>query len=348
MQSDSQVLLWVAESGLPTVQQDILVTQFADFFTHVALWSGKAQALNVTSEDQVQEMKQAREGRIFLKNLRSKVENTRKDLKEESLKQGRAIDLIATRLKGAIEPIEAHLQEQETFAVRAAAQRKENLRAERHEALQPYTSNPEFYPLGEMEGAAFDELLAGLKLGHEKKEEEARLAWAEIQATEAAAAKRLREQQEEARQQQVRDAEAAEAQRQENERLRAEAAEANRLRAEAEAQARREREAAEAKQRETEAEARREREAAEQLRRQAAEQRAAEERAQQARAEEAAAAQRRAAAAPDREKLLALIEALNAVALPELATPEAQKITADVQCLLAKVNAHIRSKAEQL
>jgi hypothetical protein len=355
----NQLTVLVAESGLPAEAQDTLTTQFADFFAQVASWSDKAKELVITSEEQKQEMKQAREGRLFLKALRGKVESTRKELKEDSLKQGRAIDLIASQLKGAIEPIETYLQEQETFAVRAAAERKEALRAERYEALLPYTADPKVFALGDMDATTFDELYASLKLATEQRAEQARLAEQQRQADEAAAAERQREQQQREAERQRREAAEVEAQRQENERLRAQAAERERVlaaeRAEtarkqqqfeaAAAQARRD---LEARQREAEAEATRQREAAEQLRREQAEREAQAVREREAAAAAEAERLRRLAAAPDREKLLALIDTLNAVELPALATPEAQQITAGVQTLLAKVNAYIRDKAEQL
>jgi chemosensory pili system protein ChpA (sensor histidine kinase/response regulator) len=78
--------------------------------------------------------KTVRAARLELKKLRCDVENLRKDLKEESLKRGRAIDSEANRLKAMLEPIEQALaaeekaeddrKAEELRAIQEAAERK--------------------------------------------------------------------------------------------------------------------------------------------------------------------------------------------------------------------------------
>ncbi len=385
---ENELAVIVAQSGLTESKSAVIAERFADYEAKASEWAEKSKALTVTDEGQKAEMKMAREGRLFLRQLRLTVESTRKELKEEYLQGGRAVDGVAKYLVGLIQPIEDHLQEQENFAVRAAAARKEKLKAERHTALAPYTADPNVYALADLSEEAFTELLNGLLAAKEAREEAARKAEADRLA--AVEAERIQLEKEAAER---------EAQRAENERLKAEAAErekvlateraeAERQRQEVEANAAAERAAAEqervkveraaaeqrrqleekaaADRREIEAKAakekaaaeellRQERATAEKLRQEAAAREAAELKAkQEAQAKAAAdekariAAEKKAKAAPDREKLLALIGTLNAVVLPELATPEAQQIIANVRGLIGKVNTYIQSKAEEL
>src|SRR5437868_2781361 len=96
----------VRESGLGKTKADIVLERFQDYFRIASEWERKSRMLSVTRADQITEMQMARDGRLFLKEKRTEVERTRKTLKEESLREGKAIDGIANVLKGLIEPIE--------------------------------------------------------------------------------------------------------------------------------------------------------------------------------------------------------------------------------------------------
>jgi len=115
----------VKETGLEKSKADIILAEFQDYFKVAAEWEIKAKTLIVTSEDQVAEMKMARTGRLFLRQKRITVENTRKKLKAESVREGKAIDGIANVLKALIVPIEEHLDKQEKYAINKAAEREE-------------------------------------------------------------------------------------------------------------------------------------------------------------------------------------------------------------------------------
>lgn len=112
-QKDLQVI--VDESGLEPSKAQVLLEQFSDYFKIAADWEQKAKMLVVTEETQIGEMAMAREGRLFLREKRIAVEHTRKTLKEQSLREGKAIDGIANVLKALIVPIEDHLDAQEHF-----------------------------------------------------------------------------------------------------------------------------------------------------------------------------------------------------------------------------------------
>lgn len=105
----------VNESGLEPSKAKYILDNFQNYFEIAAEWEKKAQTLIVTKPDQKAEMEMARTGRLFLREKRIAIENSRKKLKEEALREGKAIDGIANVLKALIVPIEEYLDRQEHF-----------------------------------------------------------------------------------------------------------------------------------------------------------------------------------------------------------------------------------------
>lgn len=357
-----QPLVLKLDEGLTPDTAQSLRSAFEEYFTAADEWRSKALSIQITRPDQFREMKLARETRLALREIRINAEKTRKALKEDSLKKGKAIDGIYNMLAYAVEPLEKHLLEQEQFIQRIEEERKARLKAEREDALRPFT-DVTLYQLGEMDEATFANLLETNQLAFAARQEAARKAESE----------RIERERIEAEERAKRDAEAAaerERIRAENERLRAEReaaeiaakaereaaqAEARRIAEEAQAEARRiaennrkEREAIEAK-------AKAEREAAEakaKAERQAREKVEAELRAKQqaearAKAEQEAAA-RAAAAAPDRDKLDALAQAVRALEIPTLTTSAGREIQDLIQSQLAKFASWIENQKTKL
>jgi len=113
MENKLQVI--VNESGLETTKAKVMIERFSDYFQIADEWEKKARAIVVTNESQVADMQMARVGRLFLRDKRIALEKTRKELKEQSLREGKAIDGIANILKSIIVPIEDHLENQEKY-----------------------------------------------------------------------------------------------------------------------------------------------------------------------------------------------------------------------------------------
>lgn len=105
----------VEESGLEKTKAQIILSKFQDYFELAAQWEVKAKTLVVTNPTQKAEMEMARTGRLFLREKRINIENVRKELKEQALREGKTIDGIANVLKGLIVPIEEYLDKQEHF-----------------------------------------------------------------------------------------------------------------------------------------------------------------------------------------------------------------------------------------
>jgi len=134
--SEKNLQVIVSESGLEPSKAKVLLENFSDYFGIADEWEKKAKVLVVTDETQITEMKMAREGRLFLREKRIAVEHTRKKMKEQSLREGKAIDGIANVLKAIIVPIEEYLDEQEHFAENKLKAEEEARRLEAEKALQ--------------------------------------------------------------------------------------------------------------------------------------------------------------------------------------------------------------------
>ena len=128
MSEENKLELIVKESGLEATKAQTMLKEFQDYFEIAAEWEARAKAIVVTSADQTVDMKIAREGRLFLREKRIAIEKTRKALKEQALREGKAIDGIANVLKALIVPLEEYLGQQEHFVEIQAAQKAEEER----------------------------------------------------------------------------------------------------------------------------------------------------------------------------------------------------------------------------
>lgn len=128
--ADNKIVKLVEESGLEPAKGQALVDKFGEYSAVAADWEAKAKTIVVTDASQTADMKMARVGRLELRQMRITVEKTRKELKEQSLREGRAIDGIAKMIKGLIEPIESYLDEQEHFVEIEAKKEAERIRIE--------------------------------------------------------------------------------------------------------------------------------------------------------------------------------------------------------------------------
>lgn len=225
MKDNNKLQVILNEQGIEKSDVAKLVEAFGGPFEEAGAILASYKDIKVTSETDVEGMAKARELRLILKKARTTVENSRKDLKADIVKQGRAIDSVARFVKEEIEPAEQYLEEQEKFAELRKAEREAKLKAERTEKLMAYTDDISLYNLDAMNDDQFDQLLATLKAQHEAKIAEAKRIENERIAKEKA------------------DAEEQERIRQENEKLKAEA----QAREEAERKEREARQAEEAK-----------------------------------------------------------------------------------------------------
>lgn len=359
-----ELLAVVQQNGLPPEAAVSLQTAFMPAFSEARAILQQSRGIVVTDAGQKLQIKLAREYRLALKAVRVTADKTRKELKDESLRRGRAVDGFYNILLHLTESEEKRLADQEEFAERQEAARKEALKLKRAEILVAIAVDPNLYQLGEMSEETFQQLVEGTKLARAAAAEAAKKAEAERIAKEAADAaererirlenerlkkeaevkeaalkaerERVAKERAEAEAKAKAEREAAEAKLAEERRIAEEKAAAERKRVEderkaADEKARKEREAIEARaakeKAELEARAKVEREAAEAT---AAKERAAREKleaeakavreAESARLATEKEAKRKAAAAPDKEKLSAFAETIRTLPIPELST----------------------------
>lgn len=241
--------------------------------------------------------KKAKRLRLDISKIRVSADKVRKEQKAEYLRAGNAIQGVYNILKFAVTDKEEKLKEIETHFERIEAERVEKLGAERLDILRQYTMDEPPMNLGELAEDVWKNYISGVKLNYEaikeaeRKAEEDRLAAIEAERVEN---ERIRLENEKLR----KEAEEREALRAKEEaaRLKKERAAQAKIDAERKAQEealRKEREARE----KVEAEARRKEEARIQAEREAKAE------ADRLKAEQQEA-ERKAANAPDKEKLL--------------------------------------------
>lgn len=151
-----------------------LTELYKPFLEQANQWKNDAQAIIVTDANQTILMAKAREMRLKLKNIRGEVEKTRKKLKEDIIKNGKAIDGVSNMLKGLIEPIEEHLQKQEDYIKIKKELAEAKIKSDRTAELSPYLATCNSFPLGTMPDAEYKELLETSKtLTQKRKDDEA-------------------------------------------------------------------------------------------------------------------------------------------------------------------------------
>lgn len=195
-EKENELAIVAKQSNLSSTKVQELLSQFGEPYKEAAQIATDAQGIIVTDENDTASMGKARAARLQLKNIRVAIEKTRKELKEESLREGKAIDGMANIIKALIVPVEEHLEKQEKFAEIKAAERKHARHIKRVEELSQYVNDISVYALEDMSDEAYAELLANAKeakaakLAAEKKAEEDRVA-AEKAAAEKAEAERV-------------------------------------------------------------------------------------------------------------------------------------------------------------
>ena len=323
MNTQDQIAVVIKQSGLEKGMVTNLMTDYSKYFSEAKAIVDECKDIQVTSEDQVDLMQKAREARLKLKNIRVECEKTRKGLKEQSLRESRAIDGVANVIKALIVPIEEHLEKQEKFAEVQEQLRVEKRLTDRTEKLSRYVPDVSLYSIKDMDDEVFNNLLSGCKLSFEKaKEEEAK-----------AEAKRIADEKAELeRQEKI---------RLENEKLKKEAEVKEKdLEVERQKQAEELRKEREAKEK---AEDKLKAEKAETLRKET-EKKAIEE----LREKEAEEVERKKLLAPDKEKLLSFATELSLIKAPAVKSREADQVMAKATKQIEDIVLYLQEEAKKL
>ena len=192
MENKNQVMVLegdIVEKLSPAVRSD-LESNFTPLFNQAQEWKEKAKTLKVTDASQTDLMKQAREARLALKNIRVEAEKVKTKLKEESLLKGKAIDGMYNIIKFLVQPIEKELEEQEKFVELQEEKRLNELTESRIAELSKYVDDVSIYNVRIMSEEAYQGLLDSskkihaMKLEEQRKAEEARIAKEKEEAEE--------------------------------------------------------------------------------------------------------------------------------------------------------------------
>lgn len=172
MEQTNDLVVVINQSGLDTSKSESLMKSFAGYFTEAKEIAEKSKSIIVTDESQVDEMKKAREYRLKLKDIRVNADKTRAELKEQSLREGNAIQGVYNIIKALVVPVEEYLEKQEKFAEIKEQLRLEKQLNERVEKLSQYVNDVSLYSLKDMADEVFENLLAGCKANFEKAQQE--------------------------------------------------------------------------------------------------------------------------------------------------------------------------------
>lgn len=302
-----------------------------------------AKAINVTDAADLDGMEKAREIRLKLKAVRVGADKVRKGHKDVYLRVGNCIQGAYNAIAEICEEQETRLEAAEKFAVRVQEQRKAKLKADREVEISPFIGvQIMHYDLANMPADAYAGLLAGAKLQHEAKlAEEAKAAKDAADAAAIAAEEDRKIREENAK---LKELAAAEKKRHDAE-IQKKAQEIRSATEAAAAEARKATEAAriaEAQRKAAIKAADDERNAREKLQAELDKRRNAETQA----ALDKKLAEQAAAAAPDREKLLALAESIRLLRMPECTGADAKSLVEKVRVNMATVIARLEGTAK--
>jgi len=295
----------------------------------------------------------------YFKDLRLRIRDNRtkgievwhKNNKAYFLAGGNFVDAIKRMEVAENERMEERLMDAEKFFENQERERLEKLRTDRLALLKPYTEI-EPLALGHMEQAVFDNLLSGFKVAYEAKIAEEKKAEEERIAKEKAEA----EEREKQRLENIRLKEEADKREKEiqaeREKIRKENEEKERLaeieRKKAADLLKAQQEKADKERKELLAKAEKERQEKERLEKEIADKKATDERTKQAEIKAAKDAEKKAKLAPDKDKLLNFMQAINDLPRPEVKSIEAASIAANANTHLVKVANYIKENADKL
>lgn len=190
MPEQKELLVVIEQNALPAEAAQSLTTSFAPSFKEAGEILAQSRQIVVTSPDQKLQIKLARDYRLALRAIRVGADKKRKELKDVSLRQGRAIDGFFNILLHLTDTEEQRLAAQEEFVERQEAARKEALKVERTKFSVELGIDPNLYQLGDMSEETFQNLIEGTRLARaaqaerERKAEAERIALAKAEAEE--------------------------------------------------------------------------------------------------------------------------------------------------------------------
>lgn len=334
---ENQLVTIIQTNELEPSKGQALLANFKAFFDQTEGFEKRALAIKVTDESQVDVIKQAKEMRKQLQQIRIETEKARVRLKEQSLREGKAIDGMANVIKAIITPLEEHLEAQEKFAENQRLEREEALRQERGKLMEEVGALFSSVDLGKISEEDFQSIYQAAKTRKEQADAEAqRLEQERIEKEKAEAAEqeRIRKENEALKKEAIK----KEAERQK------ELAKAEKERLEREKEAEKTRKEFEAKLAAEEAQKKAVANEKAKIQKELEDRKRAEEK----RIADEKAAEKKALAAPDKEKLLAFSETLSKAKPMQMGTPEGEAIAREIYAKVISLSLFIKEQAAKL
>lgn len=175
----------INETGVEFDTAEMIQKKFSEFYEQAEKLKKEGLGIKVTDISQKDEMKSAREIRLEIKEIRVQAEKARKLLKEDSNRYGKAVQAAYNLIEAECEPTEKYLELQEKFAEVQAAKEKAELKAAREKECQEFSGfMPADMDLSNMPKESYEIFLSGLKAKKADKIEADRKAELERQEQE--------------------------------------------------------------------------------------------------------------------------------------------------------------------
>lgn len=176
MSQDTKFELVLSKHNVSDEMKAKLRESFSSYEAIALEWNDKIDSIVIESEEQVSEMKKAREARLFIRDKRLAVTNAIKEQKEESLRKGQALDAIKRFFLELFEPLEEKAELKEKYAQIKQEERRKAKAQERVEMVKPYDATIHESTVIDMTVDVFGSYLLGVKKTYEERIEAERVA----------------------------------------------------------------------------------------------------------------------------------------------------------------------------
>lgn len=169
----------------------MLQESFNEFEAIALDWSKRVASFQIKDENDTEGVEKANQALKLVASKRIALEKKRKELKEDSLNYGRAIDSVAKRISEMFQPIETDLKSKADFIKNIQAKKRAELLSARLELIAPYGVAVNNDMVADMDQDVFDDYLEGTIRRYEARIKEEKRIQAETAKAEKEQAKKL-------------------------------------------------------------------------------------------------------------------------------------------------------------
>lgn len=166
---ENEIIEVINKNELPETMAENLKQEFLPFYEKVSGIKDQVKNIKVESADQVELMSEARGARLSLKKIRTETENRRKKLKADIVLKGKAIDGMANIIKHLIVPLENHLQDQEDFIKIQREKERARIIEDRENKLSEFVDDITVFSVGDMSEDAYNKLLENSRVAYKAR-----------------------------------------------------------------------------------------------------------------------------------------------------------------------------------